>query len=37
MFLPGFGGYVRWDGDGLLLAAGGQVLGRGEDLGPVAV
>src|ERR1700684_1752322 len=37
VFLPGFGGYVRGDGDGLLLAAGGRVLGRGEDLGPAAV
>jgi hypothetical protein len=37
VFLPGFGGHVRRDGDGLLLAAGWRVPGRGEDLGPVAV
>src|SRR6516225_512798 len=37
VFLPGFGGRVWRDGDGLLLAAGGRVSGRGEDLGPVAV
>src|SRR5262249_62122544 len=29
--------HVRWDGEGLLCAAGPGILGRGEDLGPAAV
>ena len=37
MFLAGLGRHLRRDGDGLLGAAGRRVLGRGEDLGPVAV
>ena len=37
MFLPGLGRDAGPDGDGLLGAAGGRVLGRGEDLGPVPV
>src|ERR1700729_1599940 len=36
VFLPGLGRDVRGDGDGLLGAAGGRVLRRGEDFGPVA-
>ena len=35
MFLPGLGRDLGSDGDGLLGAAGGRVVGRGEDLGPV--
>ena len=33
----GLGRDCRGDGDGLLGAAGGRVLGRGEDLGPGAI
>ena len=35
VFLPGLGRDLGSDGDGLLGAAGGRVLGRGEYLGPV--
>jgi hypothetical protein len=35
VFLRGFRGDLGRDGDGLLIAAGGRVLGRCEDLGPV--
>ena len=37
VFLRGLGQGVRGDGEGLLGAAGGRVLRRGEDLGPVPV
>src|SRR5258708_30352149 len=37
VFLPGLGGNVRGDGDGLLAAAGGRGCGRGEDLGAPSV
>src|SRR5262249_32910377 len=36
-FVAGVSGTAGGDGDGLLLAAGGRVVGWGEDLGPVAV
>jgi hypothetical protein len=36
VFLAGLGGHVRGDGDGLLGAAGREVLRRGQDLRPVA-
>src|ERR1022692_1090916 len=37
VFLPGLCRDLGRDGDGLLRAAGGRVLRRGEDLGPAAV